>query len=300
LKKLIVITGPTTSGKTETAIALALRYQTEIISTDSRQFYRELEIGTAKPDLNQLKAVHHHFINSLSVYDEYSAGKYEQDALQLIEQLFQKNKILIAAGGSGLFIQALLYGFDRLPAADPGLRDELNCMSLRELQKLLSNLDPDYFHRIDQFNPRRLIRAIEVCKLTGKPYSSLLHYKKANRNFDFLLIGLDVNREELYRRIDNRVNDMVQQGLKAEALSFYEFRHLPALKTTGYLEWIPHFQGIISESEAIRIIKRNTRHYAKRQLTWFRKMKDLKWLRPDNEILFRACDEFVVRQAGSD
>lgn len=287
--KLIVIGGPTASGKSDLAVETAIRLKTEIISADSRQFYREMNAGTAKPDEEQLAAVKHHFINSLSIHESYSAGQYETDCLRQLEELFKKYKVVVMAGGSGLFIQAVINGFSiQLPQADPALRKQLNETPLPDLQMEIKKLDPEFAAKADLQNPRRLIRAIEVIRQTGKPYSALKTAESINRNFEYILICLDRERRELYQRIEARVDKMLKDGLQKEAESLFQWRHLPALKTVGYNEWFKHIEGKISEKETIRLIKQNTRRYAKRQLTWFRHQHQTFWLKPENS---KALDE---------
>ncbi len=284
---LFVIAGPTSSGKSELALELAHYFNTDIISADSRQFYREMSIGTGKPHSHQLQEVKHHFINSLSIVDSYSAGQYEHDCLVLLENLFSSRPVVIMAGGSGLFIQAVLKGFSPLPEADRQIRQQLSALTLAELQKQLQELDPHYARQVDRNNPRRLIRAIEVCMLTGKPFSQLRNSKPEKRTFNYQIIGLEYDRWDLYKRIDDRIDQMIAQGWEEEARSLFDFRHLPALKTVGYTEWFLHFENKISRNEAIRLIRQHTKSYAKRQLTWFRHQTNIQWFRPDkrNEIL---------------
>lgn len=294
--KLIVIGGPTASGKSDLAVETALKFKTEIISADSRQFYREMNAGTAKPDAQQLSAVKHHFIDSLSIHDYYSAGQFETDCLKKLDELFLKYPVVVMAGGSGLFIQAVIKGFSsELPKTDPSLREQLNEMSLSELQSEIKKLDPEFATKVDLQNPRRLIRAIEVIRQTSKPYSSLKKEKSPERGFEHLLICLDLNRNDLYRRIDKRVDKMIDAGLEKEAESLNKFSHLPALKTVGYSEWFMHFEGKVSREEAIRLIKQNTRRYAKRQLTWFRNQHQTFWLNPENkEAIESKLESFVT------
>ncbi len=293
--KLIVIGGPTASGKSDLAVETALKFKTEIISADSRQFYREMNAGTAKPDSQLLSAVKHHFINSLSIHEYYSAGQYESDCLKKLDELFLKYPVVVMAGGSGLFIQAVLDGFSsQLPKADYTLRRQLNELPLADLQIEIKKLDPEFAARVDLQNPRRLIRAIEVIRHTGKPYSSLKREKSPERGFEHLLICLDLDRNDLYRRIDKRVDKMIVAGLEKEAESLFKFSHLPALKTVGYSEWFMYFEGKISREEAIRLIKQNTRRYAKRQLTWFRNQHQTFWLNPENTDALKAKLESFV------
>jgi tRNA dimethylallyltransferase len=284
---LIVIAGPTASGKSELAVELAHYFNTDIISADSRQFYREMSIGTGKPHSHQLQEVKHHFINSLSIFESYSAGQYEHDCLVLLNNLFSTRPVVIMAGGSGLFIQAVLEGFSPLPEANTQIRQQLSTLALSELQNRLKELDPIYARQVDMHNPRRLIRAIEVCMLTGQPFSRLRNSKPEKRTFNYQILGLEYDREELYKRIDQRIDMMLAQGWEEEARHLFDFRSLPALKTVGYTEWFLHFENKISRDEAIRLIRQHTKGYAKRQLTWFRHQTPIQWFRPEKrwEIL---------------
>jgi len=281
-KKLIVIAGPTAVGKTAAAIKLAQQLKTEIISADSRQFYREMSIGTAKPDAVELAQAKHHFIDSHSIKENFTVGDFEKEALQLLDELFKTHDQLIMVGGSGLFIQAVTQGFDNLPTADPEIREQLNQelaeKGIEYLQQKLKGADPDYYSQVDLSNPQRLIRALEVFEATGKPFSS---YRKATVNtrpFESIKIVLDLPREELYDRINRRVDIMVKQGLVEEVRSLLPYRHLNALNTVGYSELFDCFDGKTDLPTAIDLIKQNTRRFAKRQLTWFRKDKGMKWL----------------------
>lgn len=293
--KLIVIGGPTASGKSDLAVQLAHQFKTEIISADSRQFYREMNAGTAKPDAAHLSTVKHHFIDSLSIHDYYSAGQFETDCLNKLDELFLKFPVVVMAGGSGLFIHAVIHGFSsRLPKADPVLRTQLNEMSLTDLQSEIKKLDPELAAKVDLQNPRRLIRAIEVIRQTGKPYSILKTQVSSKRNFDHLLICLELDRSKLYQRIESRVDKMIEAGLQNEAEALFNYRHLPALKTVGYSEWFMHLEGKISKEEAVRLIKQNSRRYAKRQLTWFRNQHQTFWITPENtEVLQRRLEVFL-------
>ncbi|MFD2873876.1 tRNA (adenosine(37)-N6)-dimethylallyltransferase MiaA [Mucilaginibacter ximonensis] len=283
---MIVIAGPTASGKTAAAISLAQHYKTVILSADSRQFYREMSIGTAKPSWLELAAAKHYFIDSHSITESFSVGDFEKQALALLDELFREHDIIILAGGSGLYIKALTAGFDDIPQASAEVREKLNreftIKGIEALQKKLQEVDPDYYHEVDLNNPQRIIRALEVYQTTGKPFSS---YRKAGVNtrpFNILKIALDMPREVLYNRINHRVDIMIEQGLVAEARSLVFHRHLNALNTVGYSELFDHFDGNISLEKAIDQIKQNTRHFAKRQLTWFRKDKEIHWLRPED------------------
>lgn len=282
---MIVLVGPTAIGKTAVAIELAKHFQTEILSADSRQFYKELNIGTAKPSVDELKKVKHHFINSLSIYDSYNVGQFETDAINCLEKIFKKHDAAIIVGGSGLFVDAVCNGIDQLPESDTDLRNELKNLleekGIEALQKKLLKLDPDYYKKVDRSNPHRLIRAIEVCLQTGMKYSDLLKKEKKERNFFIVKIGLDDEREKIYKRINDRVDEMIKSGLPEEAKSFYSKRHLNALQTVGYRELFDFMEKKISFDEAVELIKRNTRRYAKRQLTWFRRDKEIQWFKPD-------------------
>ena len=281
-KFLVVIAGPTASGKTVLAIEAALQFKTEIISADSRQFFREMNIGTAKPTDGQLSKVKHHFINFLSIHDSYDAGKYENDALNQLDRLFSKKDIVILTGGSGLYIDAVCNGFDRLPERDENLRKQLVEIFMRKgisaLREKLKSLDEKYYTQVDLNNHQRLMRAIEVCVLTGKKYSELRHRKKTPRSFSVIKFGLEVERKILYDRINSRVEEMVNNGLIEEAKALYPFRKLNSLQTVGYKELFSFFEGRTSLEEAVYLIQRNTRRYAKRQLTWFRKDREITWL----------------------
>lgn len=282
-KKLIVIGGPTAVGKTAVAIALAKKWETEIISADSRQFYHEMTIGTAKPSPQELDSVRHHFINSHSIHQPVDAGTYSREAQELVEKLFQKKNHLIVAGGSGLYIKALLEGFDEMPEVPETLRHQLrseyNKHGLGWLQNCVRTEDAEYFSQADSSNPHRLLRALEIIRAGEKPVSHWRKGKKKETSYETIQIGLNLDREELYQRIDNRIDDMVKQGLMEEAQSLYPFRHLSPLQTVGYSEWFDFFDHTITKEEAIQTIKRNTRHYAKRQLTWFTRQK-IKWFNP--------------------
>jgi len=283
-KTLIVITGPTAIGKTAIAIKLAQYYNTEIISADSRQFYKEMEIGTAKPSPDELNAAKHHFLNSHSITDKFSVGDYEKKAIELINVLFQTHDQLILAGGSGLFINAVLYGFDNIPTAAEETRNTLNELlvhrGLQPLQKMLKEYDPVYYSEVDINNPQRIIRAIEVCISTGRPFSEFRKKGVINRPFDFIKIGLNTNRDILYNNINTRVDNMMERGLLEEAKLLLPYRNLNPLNTVGYSELFNYFDRKHSLQEAIEIIKQNTRRFAKRQLTWFNKSVDIKWFEP--------------------
>lgn len=282
--QLIVIAGPTASGKTAAAIQLAQHYKTAILSADSRQFYREMSIGTAKPNVQELAAAKHYFIDSHSITEPFSVGDYEKQALALLNELFQTHDVVILVGGSGLYIKALCEGFDDIPQADAAIREKLNqefaTNGITALQEELKTADPVFYNQADLNNPQRIIRALEVYRSTGQPFSSFRKATVNTRPFSILKIGLDMPREQLYHRINQRVDDMVQQGLVDEVRSLLPYRHLNALNTVGYSELFDYFDGKTDLDKAIDLIKQNTRHFAKRQLTWFRKDAAMHWLAP--------------------
>lgn len=283
---LIVIIGPTAVGKTALSIELARRLQTEILSADSRQFYREMRIGTAVPSDYQRSLVTHHLIGHISINEPYDVYRYEQDAIRLLDSVFLHHPVVIMTGGSGLYVQAVLKGIDELPDPDPDLRLKLKEEYAREgllpLQRQLSLLDPEYYEQVDKNNPKRLIRALEVCLTTGMKFSQLRRNQPAKRPFRSILIGLDMERDRLYNRINQRVDQMFQEGLLEEARALVPYRHLNALNTVGYKELFAFFDGEISFEQAVRDIKTHTRKYAKRQLTWFRKDPEIHWFDPEN------------------
>ena len=281
-KELIVIAGPTAVGKTAYAIELARKYHTEILSADSRQFYRELKIGTAAPTEEELAAAPHHFIGNLSIHDYYNVSIYEQEAMTLLEQLFRKHDKVIAVGGSGLYIDALCYGIDELPDADEALRVEIKRRFAGEgiayLQREVERLDPDFYQVVDRNNPKRLQRALEVCLATGKPYSSLRTNRRKKRPFAIKKYVLNMGREKLYERINRRVDKMMEAGLLDEVRSLLPYKELNALNTVGYKELFRYFEGEISLEQAVTDIKTNSRRYAKRQITWFKRYRDFEWV----------------------
>ena len=281
-KRLLVIVGPTGSGKTDLSIRLAGHYAAPILSTDSRQVYRGMPIGTAQPTFDQLQAVEHHFIASHDIKDYLSCGEYEVQALARLEKLFAGHDYVVAVGGAGLYVRALCEGMDDLPQADENLRRELAARlrteGLEALAGQLRTLDPDYYAVVDRSNPARVVRALEVCLQTGLPYSRLRTGRRRKRDFDIVKVGVDMPRGELYDRINRRVDRMLADGLEAEARAVYPYRSLNALQTVGYREF---FDGRISYDEAVELIKRNSRRYAKRQLTWFRRDGEIRWFRPD-------------------
>ena len=283
---LIVIAGPTAVGKTELCINLARELECDIISSDSRQFYKELSIGTAKPTPEELKAVKHHFIDFISINEEFSAGKFEIATLNLLEELFVNTETVLMTGGSGLYIQAICKGMNEIPDINLAFRDELyEELSIDGLEPLLQELsvkDPQYFRVVDQKNPQRIIRALEVCRGTGQPYSGFRTDGYFERDFNIIKIGIERERAELFERINSRVDSMIAAGLIEEAQQFFDKRHLNALKTVGYKEVFGYLDKEYDRNEAIRLLKRNTRRYAKRQLTWFKKDSEFIWFQPDN------------------
>jgi tRNA dimethylallyltransferase len=286
-KYLIVIVGPTGSGKSDLAVEIAERYGAPIISTDSRQFYRGIPIGTAQPDAEQLQRVEHHFIASHDLKQEFNCGAYETEALAKLDELYRKHDVVVAVGGSGLYIKALCEGMDSLPEAEPELREELarrlRSEGLESLCEELRQRDPAYYEEVDRNNPARVLRALEVCISTGLPYSSMRTGEKRQRPFNIIKLGIDMERERLYERINRRVDVMMQMGLEREARAVYHLRTLNSLQTVGYREMFDYFDGTISRDEAIELIKRNSRRYAKRQMTWFRRDEEIKWVDTANK-----------------
>lgn len=295
IKRLVVIVGPTGCGKTDLSVRLAEHYRAPIISTDSRQFYRGLAIGTAQPTAEQLARAEHHFIASHAVTDEVNCGSYEVMALARLEELFKAHDTVIAVGGSGLYIRALCEGMDDLPEADDELRATLTRRIQEEglvsLCEELKQLDPIYYEQVDRQNPSRVMRALEVCLQTGQPYSSLRTGERRERPFHIVKIGVNLPREELYARIDKRVELMMEEGLEAEARTMLPHRNLNSLQTVGYKELFAYFDGEITKEEAVALIQRNSRRYAKRQLTWFRRDEEIHWFRPDEDEAIIACIE---------
>ena len=278
---LINIVGPTAIGKTSLAIQLANKFNTEIISADSRQFYKEMRIGTAVPSAEELQAAKHHFIQHISIKDNYNVGDFESEAIKKLDELFKNNKIVIMVGGSGLYTKSVLEGLDYFPEVSLEIRQELNLKLEKEgldsLQQQLHKLDPDYYKIVDLENPHRVIRALEVCISSGKPYSSYLNQPKKKRNFTAISIGLSAEREIIYDRINRRVDLMITEGLLDEAKALFPKRELNALNTVGYKELFSYLEGKDSLETAVSEIKKNTRRFAKRQLTWFRKDQEINW-----------------------
>lgn len=298
MKYLITIVGPTAIGKTALSIALAQHFKCEIISCDSRQFFKEMTIGTAVPDHDELQAAKHHFIQNISIFDNYTVGDYEKEAITKLEELFQHNDYAILIGGSGLYVDAVLKGFDEFPEIDTRIREkvaqEYEQNGITYLQEQLKKLDTDYYDKLTienpqtLQNPQRMMRFIEVCLGTEKPYSSFLNQKKNNRDFIPILIGLEAERPLIYDRINQRVDIMINNGLLEEAQRLYPNKALNALQTVGYRELFSYFDGEFTLPFAIEEIKKNTRRFSKRQLTWFKRNENTKWfnyLTPKNEII---------------
>ena len=280
-KILLTVVGPTAIGKTSLAIDLALHFGTEIISCDSRQFFKEMSIGTAVPSSEELAQVKHHFIQHKSIFDTYSVGDFERDAITLLKELFKQHNVVIMVGGSGLYADTVVYGLDDFPEVSPEIRNELNELYQKQgityLQTRLKDLDPIQYTQMDVQNPQRMMRALEVCIASGKPYSSFLNKKETLRDFTNVTIGLTAEREVVYNRINERVELMLENGLLIEAQTLFPHKKLNALQTVGYRELFNFFEGKTSLDFAIEEIKKNTRRFAKRQYTWFHKNKDINW-----------------------
>jgi tRNA dimethylallyltransferase len=297
---LILVVGPTAVGKTDLCLKLAKKFQTEILSCDSRQFYREMNRGTAKPSADELAEVPHHFINNLSITDAYDVRKYEEEALDLLGKLFQKHRVVILTGGTGLFADVVVNGMDAIPEVAPEIREEIiheyQSKGLTWLQVAVQEVDPEFYAQVDRANPQRLMRALEIWRGTGLKFSSFRTKNKVKRPFEVIKIGLDRPREELYRRIDSRMEQMLAKGLFAEAEGLFEKRGLNALQTLGYTEIFDFLEGKYDKEELIRLLKRNSRRYAKRQLTWFRRDPLIHWFHPseEQEILAFIEDQIAL------
>ncbi len=295
MRKLIVVQGPTASGKTDLAIQLALKLKTEIISADSRQFYKELSIGTAKPKEKELSQVKHHFIDTFSIQDEITAAEFAKRAELILNELLEKHKYAVVVGGSGMFVDALIDGLDDIPV-NRTIREELTVsyeeFGLQPLLDELARLDPVFFERVDQNNPMRIIRALEAIRESGRKMSDLLQNQERKKDFDVIRFSIDWPRDVLYDRINQRVDIMISEGLIIEAEQLYQYRHLNALNTVGYKELFQFFDGEINQNKAIELIKQHTRNYAKRQLTWLRRYKDLNYVNPfsDQSIFDQAMN----------
>jgi tRNA dimethylallyltransferase len=298
INNLLVLIGPTGVGKTDIAIRLAMHFNCEIISADSRQFYREMRIGTAVPSEEKLIAVKHHFIRFMSIDTYYSSSLFERDVLNLLPGLFSKNRVVIMVGGSGMYIDAVCHGIDDIPDVEQEVRDKYNAMYLESgiegLRNALRIVDPDHYNNVDLRNHKRIIRALEICESTGRPYSSFLLRQKRERDFRIIKIGLERERDELYERINSRVDMMINEGLEKEAKELYRHRNLNALNTVGYRELFDCFDGKISKEKAAELIKRNSRRYAKRQMTWWAKDREINWFHPENsDEIIRFAEESV-------
>lgn len=298
MKYLITIIGPTAIGKTSLSIALAQHFGCEIISCDSRQFFKEMRIGTAVPSSDELAAATHHFIQNKSIFENYTVGDFEKEAIAKLDELYQSNDFVILVGGSGLYVDAILKGFDAFPDIDAAVREEVTAnyekYGISYLQEQLELLDSNYFQKISLENPQtlqnpqRMMRFVEVCIGTGKPYSSFLNQNKNNRDFTPIIIGLEAERNVMYDRINQRVDIMMNEGLLAEAEQLYTHKELNALQTVGYRELFTYFDGECTLDFAIEEIKKNTRRFSKRQLTWFKRTENAKWfdyLTDRNEII---------------
>ena len=283
--KLICVVGPTAVGKTVVAIQLAKALNTEIVSADSRQFYKELEIGTAKPSTEELDQAPHHFINNLSIHDSYNVGQYEKEAIERLNTIFTKHNNAVLVGGSGLFVDAICNGLDEFPEISQGVRislkNELDQKGLGVLQEELKEKDLAYYQIVDLKNPQRVLRALEVIRGTGQTFTEFRKKEPKHRDFEVIRIGLSMDREKLYHRIDTRMDQMISQGLFEEAERFQSLSELNALQTVGYREVYGFLDGTYDKTEAIRLLKRNSRRYAKRQLTWFKKDPKTTWFEPE-------------------
>lgn len=297
INTLIVIAGPTAVGKTALAITLAKHFNTEIISADSRQIFRELNIGTAKPSAEELNEAVHHFINLLSIHEDYDAAQFGRDALEKIHEIFQKHRFAILCGGSGLYIKAVTEGFDDIPEVPDEIRAELSrsfdAYGITWLQDKLQEIDKEALQKLDKQNPHRLIRAIEVKLATGKSIFDFRKNSRLQHDFRIVKIGLELPREELYKRIDERMDKMIDEGLLDEAKQLYPFKNHNALQTVGYQEIFDYMDGSYDKDEAIRLLKGNSRRYAKRQLTWFKRDPEMKWFSPfDKESIISYIESF--------
>jgi tRNA dimethylallyltransferase len=296
---LISIVGPTAIGKTALSIELAKYFTTEIISADSRQFFKEMSIGTAKPSADEMQNIKHHFIDSHSISEEYNVGKYETEAIELLDDLFKKKEIVIMVGGSGLYVDAVCKGLDELPEAQPEIRNNISTLlqekGIEALQELLKKLDNDYYQQVDLMNPQRLSRALEVCLSTGKPYSQMRLGKEKKRNFEPIKVGLNTSRETLYENINKRVDKMMEQGLLDEVKKLINYKNKNALQTVGYKELFDYIENKTTLNEAVELIKQHTRNFAKRQLTWFKRDEEIQWFEPDEKEKIIAYIDTIIK-----
>ncbi len=297
-KSLIVVVGPTAIGKTATAIKLAKLYNAEIISADSRQFFKEMNIGTAKPTQEELTQVKHHFVNNLSIHDYYSTGDFERETIAFLNEYYKTNDVAILCGGSGFYVTAVLDGIDEFPDISPEVRENVITIyehkGIEALQEILLEKDPDHYHNMDIHNKQRLMRAVEICIGSGQKYSSFLIGKKLNRQFTPIKIGLELEREEIYNRINHRVDIMLENGLIDEVKALHSHKELTSMKTVGYQEFFRHFEGEYDFEKAVELIKRNTRRFAKKQLTWFKKDAETHWFSPyEQEKIKEYINRFI-------
>lgn len=287
MKTLITIVGPTGIGKTDMGVFLAKKLTTEIISADSRQFYRELKIGTAAPSKEELSAAKHHFIGNLSIHDYYNASSFEFEVIDLLKDLFKTKDNVLMVGGSGMYVDAVCRGIDDLPTIDAEIRATLEQQfrneGIESLRFDLKRLDPEYYSEVDLKNHKRILKGLEICMMTGKTYTSFRKSIKKKRDFEIIKIGLTMPRDKLYERIENRVDLMFEQGLLDEAKGLHQHRHLNALNTVGYKELFGYFSGDYDITKAIELIKRNSRRYAKRQLSWFKRDAEINWFNKDDK-----------------
>ena len=296
-KLLIVIIGPTAVGKTSICVDLAAKLNTVVVSADSRQFYKEMSIGTAKPTTVEMKGIQHYFIDNKSISEDYNVGQYESEALASLDEIFKLNSSCILTGGSGLFVDAVCHGIDSMPKIPVSVRDKLNkeyeLNGLESLVQELEQSDPAYLEKVDKKNPQRILRALEICRFTGKSFTSFRNKKTKSRPFKIIKIGLQREREHLYDRIELRVDEMIKQGLFDEVAQLKEYKNQNALNTVGYKESIGYLDSDYDKEEAIRLLKRNSRRYAKRQMTWFRRYDDIEWFDADN---VNEVEEYITEQ----
>jgi len=299
-KYLVVVLGPTGVGKTDLSIALAEKYNTSIVSSDSRQIYKEMNVGTAVPEQEYLDRVKHYFIGDLSIHDYYNSWEYEKQAIAQIEELHKSSDVVLLVGGSMMYIDAVCNGIDDIPTIDSQLRADVlkkyEEEGLESIRMQLKQLDPVFYDEVDLKNAKRVIHAVEVCLMAGKPYSSMRTNKGRERSFEIIKLGLNRDREELYDRINKRVDIMFADGLEDEARSLYPYKALNSLNTVGYKELFGYFNGEYDFNEAVRLIKRNSRRYAKRQLSWFNRDESIQWFNPDNEAeILNALDKKIQK-----